>query len=794
MRFGRLALVAVATLLVAVAGTVLAVAVNAATGGSVSWFPAVEHHPLPWMAGSTAAVAAAGLLVWWGQRWYDTGLRELVPAVQRPESWVVVSAWSAKQLNVHSAVSGQRLGAQEGFVHPEYVPRPHDISVWDCLKHLAAGSETQLLLLRGGSCTGKTRTAYEAVRAALPDWRLAYPKTAEALLVLLDGSSVPARSVVWLDDLHHLLNEPAGEEAAALLRDLLQKPGPVALIATAWPDACKELTTTPTSGQADRHYQARMLLSEAWTTDIPDTFFGTDYQQLKRLAVGNASLASVLRAAGSTGAVTQALAAAPELMEHWLRAPAPYGKAVITAAVDARRLGVLISLPDAFLEAAAIGYFTPDERARAQSAWFDEALYYARQPIKCVTSALLPVAHPTGMGPLPGVSDLADYLEQHGAALRWDQVPPVAFWAAALDHLSGGDDLERLALSAFSRGRFRLSRDLNLAALRRGTAGAFEGLCFSYVETDRILTKQGRDELISVVREAEDGGYSLWYLGQTLLSIHGEPGGDGEETLAAAGELLDESYKAGYLDAVFPLAQVFVAIGVDATGLIADARQKEAERTASSPQDSACNWQHRLMTAPEADGSITPSALLSLLAKQTVDDHVVQSSVVHWWRKRPEETRDLLNFCCRSNRTGGAIGAARTLLKLPASAARRMGEDVLARLAGDGNSGAQMELAHWRLHQWQEGNPAAEPLPQDIRILLEKAAKNRTDARRLLGQDARRRGNTAEAEQLFRSAVDGGDYTVLPELAEVLHPGSRDDARQLALSGLNADGSPCPPW
>jgi hypothetical protein len=120
---------------------------------------------------------------------------------------------------------------------------------------------------------------------------------------------------------------------------------------------------------------------------------------------------------------------------------------------------------------------------------------------------------------------------------------------------------------------------------------------------------------------------------------------------------------------------------------------------------------------------------------------------------------------------------------------------VLARLADDGHSGVQMELARWRIHQWQQSNRATdEVLPQGIRILLEKAAKNWTEARRLLGQLARRRGDTAEAEQLFRDALDGGDYTVLPELAEVLHPHSPEGARQLALSGLDADGFPCPPW
>ena len=109
MRFGRPALVAGAVLLAAVAGTVLTVAANAATGGTVSWFPAVEHDPLWWTAGSTAGVAAAGLLVWHGQRWYDAGIRELIPAVQRPESWIV-----ERPAEVAKIVAAVRAGGTVG--------------------------------------------------------------------------------------------------------------------------------------------------------------------------------------------------------------------------------------------------------------------------------------------------------------------------------------------------------------------------------------------------------------------------------------------------------------------------------------------------------------------------------------------------------------------------------------------------------------------------------------------------------------------------------------------------------
>ena len=89
VRWWRFALVAVAGVVAAAAGTVLAVAVNVATGGTARWFPAVQQHPLWWVAGATVAVAGAGLLVWQAQRAYERSLAVLVPAVQRPEPWVV---------------------------------------------------------------------------------------------------------------------------------------------------------------------------------------------------------------------------------------------------------------------------------------------------------------------------------------------------------------------------------------------------------------------------------------------------------------------------------------------------------------------------------------------------------------------------------------------------------------------------------------------------------------------------------------------------------------------------------
>ncbi|NBM16386.1 hypothetical protein [Streptomyces sp. GC420] len=788
--------------------------------------------------------------------------------VQGPVVHRAVSSWSARQLRVHAAVPGEGCaGEQEEFALPAYVPREHDVLVRNRLRRLAESGEAALLVLRGGSCTGKTRTAYEAVREVVPAWPLVYPKTAEALVELLAGSPVAARTVVWLDDLHRLLAEPEGEQAAALLRELLEQPGPVAAVATIWPQNYRALVATPYDGQADRHGQARALLSSGWTVDVPESFTGQAWQEFVRRAASDPSLAAVA-AANRGGAVTQTLAAGPELLEHWQQAPHAYGKAVLTAAIDARRLGVRAPLPEAFLKQAVTGYLTPRERAEAEPSWFEQALAYARQPIKQVTSALLPVAHPTQMGPLPGVVDVVDYLEQHAGARRWDQVPPATFWDAAYQHLGSGEDLERLALHAFSRSRYRTSRELYLRAGMRGSPDAVEGMCFSYTETGRILTLPGRDEVAALAREANDGGYSLWYVGSTLASIGTEE--RDQQMCVLAADLLADSYTAGYRDAAFSLAELWESTGLpeEAAQLTEHARQAEVEPAAASGADLVLvqrirevlehsagphehgpakiaaapgeirqlarrlarkpsllplRWQTRLPDHGYADlteqllsalidsgSQIAVFDLERFLARQGRDeaaasvlttaaeegnDRAVAELVSRWCTSRPEEAGKLLEHCRRSGRAQAVVSAVRPLLTRPQPAVRRLAEEHLGQLAQDGSSGAQMVLAVWRLDQWQQSGPVAgSAVPQEILRLLEKASAHQTEARRLLGQHALIAGNATKAEFFYRGAIDGGDYSVLTDLARLLHPDSPDGEAQLVRCGLEADGSARTPW
>ena len=76
----------------------------------------------------------------------------------------------------------------------------------------------------------------------------------------------------------------------------------------------------------------------------------------------------------------QFLAGAPELLVRYRSAP-PAARALIHAAMDARRLGTGIGLPQAFLDASAPGYLTAEWDGLRED-WLEKALAYTADPCK----------------------------------------------------------------------------------------------------------------------------------------------------------------------------------------------------------------------------------------------------------------------------------------------------------------------------------------------------------------------------------------------------------------------------
>ena len=219
-------------------------------------------------------------------------------------------------------------------------------------------------------------------------WRLWHPidpSRPDAALRELPG--IGPRTVVWLNEAQFYLDVAdggLGERVAAGLRELLRDPAraPVLVLATLWPQFWDALTARPAGG-ADPHAQARELLAGHDIT-VPAAFTAAQLQQLSE--AGDARLAQAA-AGAQDGQVIQFLAGAPELLARYRNAP-PAATALIHAAMDARRLGMGIGLPQAFLEAAAPGYLTDTEWDALGEDWLEQALAYTAVPCKGVRGPL----------------------------------------------------------------------------------------------------------------------------------------------------------------------------------------------------------------------------------------------------------------------------------------------------------------------------------------------------------------------------------------------------------------------
>jgi hypothetical protein len=205
---------------------------------------------------------------------------------------------------------------------------------------------------------------------------------------------------------------------------------------------------------------------------------------------GDARMALAARSAPD-GAVIQFLAGAPELLARYRNAE-PAAKALIHAAMDARRLGTGIALPQAFLEAAAPGYLTDAEWEGLGEDWLEQVLAYTTKPAKGVRGPLTRIRpRPARSRPSePGARDsgeqladgpastlggpqyrLADYPDQHGRTHRKGQIPPAEFWTAAADHAFPADQAA-LGDAAHARGLYRAATQLHKNAAASGNTRA----------------------------------------------------------------------------------------------------------------------------------------------------------------------------------------------------------------------------------------------------------------------------------------------------------------------------------
>ena len=382
---------------------------------------------------------------------------------------------------VHSA-----LGSEDGRsgALPVYVRRDFDAALGAVVAAAAAGRSGSAVLV-GSAGSGKTRALWEAVRALPEDWKVWHPLAPAPLEAAAAGlSRVEPKTVIWLDEAQRYLDGSlASERFAAELRTAVETPGrgPLMVLCTLWPEHWNTLLSQSGESGPDRHVQARALLTER-EISVPERFTNAELAQLADIAPPDYRLREALRFADD-GHVTQYLAGAPALAQRYEYAPPP-ARALVNAAIDARRLGAGPRLPLRWLAEAAPGYLTDTDWATLDYDWLKQSLQYLTQPCNGLPGLLthtrsrwrgdLPSSGTARAVPRPDSSvtyQLADTVERLGRAKRHKLTPPAEFWAAAALHAEPCDLLD-LGDAARALGLLRDAAQLYLTAAAQGDARA----------------------------------------------------------------------------------------------------------------------------------------------------------------------------------------------------------------------------------------------------------------------------------------------------------------------------------
>ncbi|GAA2034466.1 hypothetical protein GCM10009839_38740 [Catenulispora yoronensis] len=345
-----------------------------------------------------------------------------------------------------------------------YLPRGHDFELRKILSGTFAGGPSRLVILTGESSTGKTRALYEALLEVAPNAPLLHPTDAGDLLTFIKGGRVRSGCVLWLNEAQRFLYGTDGENAAGQLHAILHGSTGIAVVGTLWTDPYWYELTAALPG--DPHAQSRALLNHpayAVRLNVPTGLDGRDLEAWRSLAAAASDVrlwqASV--AGAGDGRVVQHLSGGPELFAAYLAGPGPLftarEHALITAALDARRLGHRGPLPAALLAEAADGDLPAHHRSPDHD-WAERDLRAltigkrdngTRTDIHHSLTAITAVYPRSGD---PARYKPADYLEQHTRRQRVESLGTAPLWQALIEHTTDRSDQDGLAWQAWSRG------------------------------------------------------------------------------------------------------------------------------------------------------------------------------------------------------------------------------------------------------------------------------------------------------------------------------------------------------
>jgi hypothetical protein len=204
-----------------------------------------------------------------------------------------------RQLGVHPAA---RLDADSDSL-PAYVPRDVDETI---RSRIARGG---FVLLVGDSTAGKTRAAYEAIAATVPDHVVIAPKDRAALPAAANRAVQVTNCVVWLNDLEHYLGSDG--VTREMLARLLSGKGHRVVVATI--RAVELARFTAESSSDGSTHTARAVLEQVDQEVRVDRRLSTAERSRAEEREWDPRIADALRHSGDYG-LAEYLAAGPELL------------------------------------------------------------------------------------------------------------------------------------------------------------------------------------------------------------------------------------------------------------------------------------------------------------------------------------------------------------------------------------------------------------------------------------------------------------------------------------------------
>ncbi len=381
-----------------------------------------------------------------------------------------IHAWDPFALQVHRALAV--TGTTESLPSlPGYLRRPHDDELEAELRDVTAN---RLIVMVGGSSTGKTRALFEAVtrHEALRHWGLVYPRTGEELCDWLKSGEIEPYTVLWLNEIHNYISGPSGQTVAAELHAQLTNENavrPVVVVATLWPEFWATLTSEPVSVY-DPHLCARSLLESSVRITVAEWFSADSIQSLLKAPSTDPRLKLAARTA-SRGLVIQTMVGGPSLVRRFETpdtAVDRYASAVVSVALDARQLGHREPFPRDLLTAAASCYLPEEDRVDVPPDWFEQGLRRASHDRIHGISLLLPVRVTDDQPGAADSYDIHDYLEQQGRQSRRFRLIPPALWAALLRHTRSAADKAAIGAGAYDRLLYRYAEAFLRSSIKDG--------------------------------------------------------------------------------------------------------------------------------------------------------------------------------------------------------------------------------------------------------------------------------------------------------------------------------------